>query len=87
MPRLKVMCPISVQAVTNLSPTLLFTIHPSRDDAAPRYLSRAGVAASMAAPAWGASQGAAVRGEEGDGKNIFVGARFSRRLMAAIKVD
>lgn len=35
----------------------------------------------------GASQGAAVSGEEGDGKTIFVGARFPRRLMAAIKVD
>lgn len=32
---LKVMCPISVQALTNLSPPRLFTIHPRHDDVAP----------------------------------------------------
>lgn len=86
MPRLKVMCPISVQVVTNLSPTLLFTIHPNRNEAAPRYLSRAGVAASMAAPGR-QPRGRGERRGGGHGKNVFVGARVLRPLMLAIRAN
>lgn len=47
-----------------------------------RYLSRAGVA-----PSWRVDQGAAVRAEEGDSKNIFVAVYFSLGLTVPVKVN
>lgn len=52
-----------------------------------RYLSRAGVAPWMVAPAWRVSHGAAVWAEEGDSKNIFVSVHFSRVLTVPVKVN
>ena len=77
---LKVMCPISVQAVTNLSPPRLFTIHPSRDNCPfvlqPAWLHPFWGYSSSEPPAKGKNKKKKKKGKKrktrGGSKNIFV---------------